>query len=81
MTDYTMDTPNMARIYCPGCEPEADPIREILDVRWCPNHNDNAYPRGSEDERVQALAYLSGASEAGGSDNRLWCAAIHRRPA
>jgi hypothetical protein len=26
-------------MYCPGCEPEADPTREILDVRWCESHS------------------------------------------
>ena len=36
MADYTPDTPLVARLYCPGCEPMADPTAEILDV-LCPN--------------------------------------------
>jgi len=29
MADYTPDTPLVARLYCPGCEPGADPTSEI----------------------------------------------------
>ena len=28
MTDYLPDTPCVARAYCPGCEPDADPSQD-----------------------------------------------------
>jgi hypothetical protein len=77
MSDYIMDTPLMARVFCPGCEPEADPTREILDVHWCETHT--PLRDGLDDDTVCASAYLSGSSEAGGEDNRRWCEIFHRR--
>jgi hypothetical protein len=32
-----------------------------------------------DDTAVAAAAYLSGSAEAGGEDNRAWCALFHRR--
>ena len=34
MADYTPDTPLVARLYCPGCEPEVDPtaIDRLLEL-------------------------------------------------
>ena len=77
MTEYLPDTPSVARAYCPGCEPDADPSREILDVRWCESHCPAR--DGADDAMVSAAAYLSGSAEAGGDDNRRWCEALHRR--
>jgi hypothetical protein len=78
MADYIRDTVVLGRIYCPGCEPEADPIDEILDVRWCEEHA----PRGTglDDAMAGARLSVSGTSEAGGEGNRRWCDAIHRPP-
>lgn len=76
MTDFLADTPAVARPYCPDCEPDADPCREILDVRWCAAHTP-AW-NGAEDEAVRADAFLSGSTEAGGDDNRRWCQLLHR---
>ena len=77
MTDAIADTQSLARLYCPGCEPEADPSREILDVRWCDAH---APVRGGldDDEVLTAAAWMSGSGEAGGEDNRRWCEVLHR---
>src|SRR2546430_5888909 len=61
---YLPDTPCVARAYCPGCEPDADPSQEILDVRWCESHSPAR--DGADDEVVTASAYLSGSAEAGG---------------
>jgi hypothetical protein len=73
--DYLTDSPVVARSYCPGCEPDADPVREILDVRWCDGH---APARdGSDDVAVASDIYLSGSAEAGGDVNRRWCALFH----
>jgi hypothetical protein len=77
MSDYIPHTPAMARFYCPSCEPEADPIGEILDVRWCESHS--PLREGLDDALVGAEACVAGGSEAGGEDNRRWCEIFHRR--
>lgn len=77
MTDFLPEKPSVARPYCPGCEPNADVLREILDVRWCETH---VPARDGFDDCLlteQSTAY--GGVEAGGEDNRRWCEAIHRR--
>lgn len=74
--DSLSDTANVARSYCPQCEPDADLTKEILETRWCETH---VPPRdGADDEVVTAAAYLSGSAEAGGVDNKRWCDKIHR---
>jgi hypothetical protein len=77
MTDVRSDAPPVARPYCPGCEPDADPIRDLLDVRWCDAH----VPArdGPDDAAVATDRYLSGSDEAGGAANRRWCELLHRR--
>jgi hypothetical protein len=77
VTDFLPDTPAVARPYCPDCEPDADPCREILDVRWCAAHTP-AW-NGADDAAVRAEAFLSGSTEAGGDDNRRWCQLVHSR--
>lgn len=77
MTDNLPDTPVVARTYCPGCEPGADPIAEILDLRWCNQHAPDR--EGACDLVVSTNAYLSGSADAGGDENRLWCEWLHRR--
>jgi hypothetical protein len=77
VTDYLSDSPYVARAYCPGCEPDADPSQDILDVRWCESHSPAR--AGADDEVVTASAYLSGSAEAGGDDNRRWCDILHGR--
>ena len=77
--DVSPDKPLVARPYCPGCEPNADVLSEVLDVQWCDAH----LPArdGSDDALVTSQgALLSGTVEAGGDDNRGWCALIHRQP-
>src|SRR5687768_10256819 len=58
MSDYIPDTPAIGRMYCPGCEPEVDPMREILDVRWCESHA----PKGTglDDAMTGASLSISG---------------------
>lgn len=75
MTDFLTDTPVVARSYCPGCEPDTDPVREILDVRWCDAHTPAR--DGPDDAVVASDAYLSGSAEAGGDVNRRWCELLH----
>jgi hypothetical protein len=68
--------PTFVRVYCPGCEPDADPFAEILDTRWCDAHA--PVRDGADDAVVNSDAFLSGSSEAGGDANRAWCAIIHQ---
>jgi hypothetical protein len=76
VTDYIAEPAPVARPYCPGCEPDADAVREILEVRWCDTH----LPArdGPDDARVMPEGFLSPGSEAGGDDNRRWCELLHR---
>lgn len=76
MSNYLPDTPSVARFYCPGCEPDADPLSEILDIRRCAAHV--VVEKGIDDEVVISEAFLSGSTEAGGFDNREWCKFFHR---
>ncbi len=76
MTEYLRENTAVARSYCPACEPEADPSREILDVHWCVAHAP-AWS-GADDDLVTVGSLPSGSSEAGGEDNRRWCEILHR---
>ena len=63
VTEYLPDTPCVARAYYPGCEPDADPCQEILEVRWCESHS--PVRDAADDEVVTASAYLSGKRRGG----------------
>ncbi len=76
MTEYLRDNAAVVRSYCPACEPEADPSREILDVHWCVAHAP-AWS-GTDDDMVTVGSLPSGSAEAGGEDNRRWCEILHR---
>jgi hypothetical protein len=72
------DTPNLASSYCPGCDPERDPVREILTVCWCDEHRPTC--EGAEDARASVgSTVLSSAGEADAETNRPGCAWVHRR--
>ena len=75
--DFVPDTLSIARVYCPGCEPGADPEAEILDVRWCERHGPK--DGGADDARVESDAVPLGVAEAGGASNKAWCDLLHRR--
>src|SRR5437773_10541099 len=76
VTEFVAETPALGRSFCPGCEPDADPTLEILDVRWCDAHL--PHRDGSPDGTVRSEAFLSGSAEAGGGANRLCCQLHHR---
>jgi hypothetical protein len=76
VTDFPAEKPPLARAYCPGCEPAADPLREILDVHWCDSHA--PCRAGPDDVLATARGTAYGSAEAGGEDNRRWCELIHR---
>lgn len=65
----------VVRPYCPSCEPDTDPTRDLVELRWCPAHAP-AWG-GSDDLLVTANALPGGSGEAGGEDNRRWCELIH----
>lgn len=69
------ETPSVAHPWCPKCEPDLDPMTQILDVRWCESHR--PLEHGAADRLVQTDVYLLGSQEAGGDDNRRWCAIFH----
>lgn len=73
MTDWLSDTPVLAVMYCPSCETR-DPLREILEVRWCAAHA--PVTTGADDGDV-AQAWISGTQECG-EDNAKWCQMFHR---
>ena len=76
MSEYLAASPVVARSWCPGCEPLADPLVEILDVHYCDQHT--PVRGGSADNAVPADTILSGSTEAGGEANRIWCNLLHR---
>lgn len=76
MSEQRLDSPVVARAWCPGCEPLADPTLQLLDIRYCDQHLPGR--DGLDDATVAADAHLSGSAEAGGDANRLWCELLHR---
>jgi hypothetical protein len=70
------DSPDLSRAYCPGCEPSADPLREILRVFWCAAHAPSI--DGPDDDLIKRDLVLSGSGEAGGWETRAMCALLHR---
>ena len=75
MTDFLADTPAVGRVVGPTCEPDADGLTEILDTRYCSTHE---LRTGGVDDGAVVYAFISGGGEAGGEDNRAFCALIHR---
>lgn len=73
---YMPDTPNMVRYYCPGCEIDADPLKEMLEARWCGEHSPST--AGEMDRLVDQSSYISGSNEAEGVYNAAMCNLIHR---
>lgn len=63
-----METPFVGRHFCPGCEPEADQVAEILTVSWCKPHAPST--EGTADAGMPEWRFLSGTAEAEASDCR-----------
>jgi hypothetical protein len=67
----------LSSLYCPGCDTERDPLREILTVHWCDAHR----PRsdGLDDRRTTlGRSELCAFPDAEADTNRLWCELLHR---
>jgi hypothetical protein len=63
------------RPYCPGCHPKADPLRELLVLRWCEAHAPTL--NGLDDTAVGSTGESAGRDEAAEGDNRRWCELLH----
>ena len=71
------ETGNLARWYCPTCEPQADPVAEVLQVQYCGDHQPDRV--GVDDALSHGESMLSGSAEAGGEENRQFCDLVHQR--
>jgi hypothetical protein len=76
VTDLPPEKPSLARSYCPGCEPDADVLLEVLEAHWCDAHV--PVRAGADDGLALTRGVSYGSAEAGGDDNRRWCELIHR---
>lgn len=79
MSDYLNDSPILSRAYCPTCEPDADPFKEILETRYCGEHD--VRPLGADDQLVQGGYWLNGNGDADPNDCRAIQRLITRRNA
>lgn len=75
MSDDLSDTPALGRVVCLGCEPDADPTREILDSRSCEQHGARA---GLDDGSVGGGMMLSGGAESDGATCRAFAELLAR---
>ena len=65
------DTGDLSRKWCPKCEPDADPSREILSVQYCVMH---PMDRSGADDAViidSNVTSQSGTSDSEGYTNKL----------
>ena len=77
MSDYTVpESPMVTRAWCPGCDPDIDPTRELVYTRWCDLHQPGV--GGAEDARVTAREgfALHAPSEGDAATCRAFAAAI-----
>jgi hypothetical protein len=73
--DYLPETPYLGVRYCPTCEPDRDPLAEILETSYCAMHAPD--PKGQDDQ--PSGVWLSGSTESGtDGDNRRMCDLLHR---
>lgn len=73
MTTDLPDTKDLSEKWCPTCQPERDPSREILSVQYCSLHapkNDGVDDAGVIGNTSWGTHY--GLMDAGGSTNRRW---------
>lgn len=78
MTDELPETSPVGRGYCPGCEPDADPITEVLNLAPCYQHQREA-PTGLDDEQVPpSTEPVLGVGDADGKDCRHFAELLRR---
>ena len=70
--NYIAETPNLSKDWCPVCEPDLDPLKEILSVKYCWAHPPSMI--GSADCTVTACEDpgWQNPGEAGGLHGRLF---------
>lgn len=73
-----METPIVTRGWCPGCQPDVDPLRELVIEQWCATHH--APTSGLDDARSAGPCVLSGVTEIDPETNRQWAQLLRRRP-
>ena len=76
--DVPPDTQNLSRGWCPGCEPDVDPSRDIVELRHCALHPAPSCDGLDDAGALVSSDYPSAAGEAGGADNRALCDLLHR---
>ena len=59
------DTPKLGQSWCPLCQPDRDPAREILETHYCGDHLPSL--RGTADETVTLEPVRLSAGEAEGA--------------
>ena len=77
--DVLPDSPDLGDPYCPGCQPDVDPLERRSDGRvWVSRVCDMCGARtGDADGLVPgAPTYLSGAAESGDQDSRRMIALL-----
>ncbi len=70
MSDYLADTPYVGRAFCPTCEPDVDPLAEIVESRYRYLHAPAT--SGADDAGVRLEPISSGGGEAHGADCRAF---------
>lgn len=81
-SDCVKETPIVTEAWCPGCEPERDPITETLFLMWCtrhPNPGSIGQDGGADDTMVKTGGWMSGTNPAEGFTNRQACELVHRQ--
>jgi hypothetical protein len=78
MSDWLPETGVVTRGYCPGCEPDVDPVKELVHESRCEQHQ--PVIGGSEDARATTTAIPAGVGEADGHDCRLMAVLLRERP-
>ena len=68
MSDTIPDTQPLGQAWCPTCEPDRNPLTEILDIRPC--HRHPVSYTGPDDEKADTAVWLNSGSEADGHDCR-----------
>lgn len=74
MTDYLGETPDVTRTWCPQCEPDVDPLVELVVMHYCHRHERTR--EGTADASVEYT--LLSSNEAGGALNAAFCQLLHR---
>ena len=76
------ESPDLSTRWCPSCDPDRDPTREILRVEYCTTHAGLVDPVGVDDPEARkhvGQASMNSAGMAVGSEgNAAACAIIHK---